>query len=100
MDKAVGASARALILARDVILATVEPRGLSARNQLPAHILSLSPSGADSVEVKLTLDGGAALTASLTRDSVAELGLAPGLAVWAVIKSVAVEGGVLTALEG
>jgi molybdate transport system ATP-binding protein len=100
MDKAVGDKARALILARDVMLATVEPKGLSARNQLPARIVSLAASGADAVEVKLRLDGGAALTASLTRDAVSELGLEPGLAVWAVIKSVAVEGAALSVLEG
>jgi len=50
--------------------------------------------------VKLILEGGAVLTASLTRDAAVELGLKPSLAVWAVIKSVAVEGDVLSALEG
>ena len=102
MDKPLDETARALILARDVMLATVEPRGLSARNQLRARIssISLSADPALAVEVKLTLEGGIPLTASVTRDAALELGLKPSLEVWAVIKSVAVEGAALSALDG
>ena len=102
MDKPLYEKVRALVLARDVMVATVEPKGLSARNQLRATVASISHSAdpADPVEVKLILEGGAALTASLTRDAALELGLRPSLPVWAVIKSVAVEGGVLSALDG
>jgi molybdate transport system ATP-binding protein len=94
MDRPQGAAVRALVLARDVMLATAEPKGLSARNQLPAVIEALAPAET-AVEIRLALEGGPPLLASLTRDAVSELGLRPGMKVWAVVKSVAVEGGAL-----
>jgi molybdate transport system ATP-binding protein len=95
LDRPVAAPARALVLARDVLIAVEPPRGLSARNVLPARILRLDARPDGTVLVSLSIDGAPAarLLSAVTRDAAHDLGLAPDLAVWAVVKSVAVEGG-------
>ena len=88
-----GATARAAVLARDVLLASEPPQGLSARNVLPARVERLAPARTDGVVlVRVRLDGGPALLAALTRDAILALAIAPGVPIYAVIKSVAVEG--------
>ncbi|WP_114392258.1 molybdenum ABC transporter ATP-binding protein [Oleisolibacter albus] len=90
----VGQRVRLRIRARDLLLATQPPQGLSARTVLPARITGLFPrAGAGlgaGLEVALDV-GGQPLLASITRMAAAELGLEPGRAVWAVLKAVAVE---------
>jgi molybdate transport system ATP-binding protein len=95
LDRAPGAAVRALVLARDVLIATEEPRGLSARNVLPARVARLDTRADGTVLASLALTGApdAVLLSAVTRDAVEALSLNPGLAVWAVVKSVAVEGG-------
>ena len=105
LDRPVGAAVRALVLARDVLVAVEEPRGLSARNVLAARIerLDLRADGAVLATLRLAGAPGAVVLAAVTRDAVEALALAPGHAVWAVVKSVAVEGGreggLLTSLD-
>ena len=103
VERAPGERARVLVLARDVLVACEPPRGLSARNVLPARIEALNPRPDGAVLARLALDGGSHLLSAVTRDAVEELGLHPGRAVWAVVKSVAVEGarggGLLAALD-
>ncbi len=90
MDK--GVRVRVATLAREVLLAVEPPRGLSARNVLPARIERMTP-GPDAVLVEVRLRGGPTLLAAVTDDAVHDLALAPGREVWAVLKSVAVEHG-------
>ncbi len=90
--KPVGAPVRLLVLAREVILATEEPKGLSARNVLPGRIQSLTPRQDGTVLALLEVGGGALLSA-VTSDAVQALALRPGGAIWAVVKSVAIDGG-------
>jgi molybdate transport system ATP-binding protein len=78
------------IRARDVMIATARPDGLSALNLLPGRVTALDGSGEGSVAVGLDC-GGVRLTARLTRKSVDALRLAPGREVYAVIKSVALD---------
>lgn len=59
---------------------------LSARNQLSGTIASIEP-GAVMTIVKVDLDGGQHITASITMDAAQDLGLAVGTKVTAVIKS-------------
>ena len=59
---------------------------LSIRNQLPATITSITP-GEAMATVKARLTGGQELTAAITRDAVADLGLTEGARVTALIKS-------------
>ena len=79
---------RLLVSARDVIIARARPEGLSALNILPAKVTSLSPAGHSSVVVGLSC-GGIALAARITARSAAALGLQPGVACYAILKSVA-----------
>jgi molybdate transport system ATP-binding protein len=92
---------RLYILARDVMLALDRPSRISARNVLPGTVAALHPdTGRILVRVQ---HEGLGLLAALTPDAVEDLGLKPGMAVWAVVKSVAVDGlggGLLDALEG
>lgn len=58
----------------------------SARNTLPGVVEAVSE-GAVNSEVRLRLPGGATVVAVITRESVAELGLAPGREATALIKA-------------
>ena len=59
---------------------------LSARNQLPGTIEAID-AGAVTTTVKVRLDGGATMTASITKEAADELGLAVGKAVTMVVKA-------------
>ena len=108
LGRPVGAAVRAVVLARDVLLAGEAPRALSARNVMPGRVERLTARPDGSVLVTVALEakapsGGPSLLSAVTRDAVEDLALAPGKPVWAVVKSVAVEGavggGLLTALD-
>ena len=87
LARPVGARVRVRVPARDVLVATQVPVGLSARNVLPGRISALDARGGG---VMVEIDcNGVALAARLTGASVRDLGLAPGLPVYAIIKSVA-----------
>ena len=91
--QAVGTQVRVTVPAREVLVATEPPRGLSARNVVPARVAGLSAGPEGAVTVALQVDGGPDLLAAITADAVADLALAPGRPVWAVIKSMAVDDG-------
>ncbi|MBR0656357.1 molybdenum ABC transporter ATP-binding protein [Plastoroseomonas arctica] len=85
---AVGTALRLRLRARDVAVALSRPEGVSMQNILPATLASISETGAPH-EVFLRLAvGPSVLLARVTRDSVARLGLAPGMEIWALVKSV------------
>jgi molybdate transport system ATP-binding protein len=84
-----GRAVRVRIAAQDVILARVRPEGLSALNILPATVSALHEGQGPGVLVRLDL-GAEFLLARVTRRSALALGLAPGVGVHAVLKSVAV----------
>jgi len=86
-----GSALRLRVRARDVSLATVRPSGLSVRNVLPGTLLALRERGA--MADALVDIGGARLRARLTRHAAAELALAPGAPVFALVKGVALEAG-------
>jgi molybdate transport system regulatory protein len=66
---------------------------LSARNQLTGTVAAIDPGAVMSV-VTVNLDGGQQVTASITKQSVEELGLQVGSPVTAIIKSTEVMLGV------
>ncbi|MBB1608405.1 MULTISPECIES: molybdopterin-binding protein [unclassified Pseudomonas] len=77
----------ALVKAPWVMLMTdAEGIRLSARNCLPGTVKSVAD-GAVNAEVVLDLGGGSEVVAVVTRDAVAELGLAAGVKATAVIKA-------------
>ncbi|WP_329455634.1 TOBE domain-containing protein [Streptomyces sp. NBC_01497] len=73
---------------------------LSIRNQLPGTVSTVTHGEVMAV-VKLRLDGGRTLTAAVTREAVRDLGIEPGSAVRALIKSteVSLATGVVTGLS-
>jgi molybdate transport system ATP-binding protein len=77
----------ACIRADEVILEPTPGIPTSARNQLSATIVSLQPEG---VLVRVVLDCGFKLVALVTRQSVEELGLAPGKTVATLIKATSI----------
>ncbi|TNF90593.1 MAG: molybdenum ABC transporter ATP-binding protein [Gammaproteobacteria bacterium] len=89
-----GESVRLRIRARDVAVATQAPQGLSIRNQLPGTIAKLE-ADAEAGSVELLIDiGGPRLRARLTLAAVDDLNLSEGLSVYALVKSVGLEGSV------
>jgi molybdate transport system ATP-binding protein len=97
----VGAPVRLFVLARDVMLALDPPQRISARNVLPGRIAGIEAQ--DGRCLVRVVNEGVILLAALTPDAVEDLALKPGVTVWAVVKSVAVDGlggGLLEALEG
>lgn len=83
-----GERVRLLVHARDVMIALGPPEGLSALNVLAARVVSVTPLDGAACEVRLDC-GGTALTARITRRSAGALGLVPGSACHAILKSVA-----------
>ncbi|CAN5913389.1 molybdenum ABC transporter ATP-binding protein [soil metagenome] len=87
----VGASVRAYIRSRDVMLSLRPPEEISALNVLAGRVAAILPS-ANGAQADIRLDcNGATLIARLTLKSVQRLALAPGTPVYAVIKSVSFE---------
>ncbi|MFE1598335.1 molybdenum ABC transporter ATP-binding protein [Methylobacterium sp. ID0610] len=83
-----GSPVRVRVRSRDVLVALERPRGLSARNHLAGRITTVGAGDGPYATVEIDC-GGALLSAALTRHAVHELGLAPGLSVFALIKGVA-----------
>ena len=87
---ALGKTVRVHIPARDVMLATARPEGLSALNILEGEVRDISAAADGTVEVKVDC-GGDIVLARITQFSAERLGLRVGLPVHAVIKTVALE---------
>lgn len=84
-----GRRVRLQVLARDVIVATRRPEGLSVRNALPGTVLAVTRESAQADLVVIDV-GGVSVTARVTAAATRELGLAPGVAAWALVKAVSV----------
>ncbi|GAA4986392.1 TOBE domain-containing protein [Kitasatospora paranensis] len=80
-----GSAVRVMVKSTEVALATGPVSGLSIRNQILGTVTEVA-SGAAMAAVKVSVEGGE-LTAAITQDAVAELGLAAGSTVVALIKS-------------
>ncbi len=85
-----GTMVRARIPAREVILASEVPRGISIHNIIPATVAAIAEDAQRHAAI-VALDAGPRLLARVTPDAVARLGLAPGVKVLALVKSMAVE---------
>ncbi|MEV5978426.1 TOBE domain-containing protein [Streptomyces sp. NPDC052114] len=80
-----GSEVKILVKSTEVSLATGPVQGLSIRNQLAGTVTDVATGGA-MASVKIDVEGGA-LTAAITKDAVADLDLASGSSVVALIKS-------------
>jgi molybdate transport system ATP-binding protein len=90
-DMPAGARVRVQLLARDIIVATREPQYLSVRNILGGTIATVSDDDLDSKLIAIDI-GGASIMARVTAAAARELGLAAGLKVWALVKTVSLRG--------
>lgn len=84
-----GARLRVQILARDVIVATAEPQGLSVRNAVRGRITRIADDAGDARLITIDLDG-AEILARVTAAAARDLALAPGRPVWALVKTVSI----------
>lgn len=85
----IGARVRVRMRAEDIMLAREEPHAISANNVLSATVTALHPAGGQA-DIQLAC-GAVRLVARITGSSAARLGLAPGVSVFAVVKSVIVD---------
>jgi len=87
----VGEAVRMRIPAREVILATTAPQGLSLHNVLSGRVTAVHSDGThDHMIVQIEI-GGSRLLAEVTRDAVTRLAITPGVRIFALIKSVSIE---------
>lgn len=89
VERAIGSVVRARVLARDVSIATAMPHGSSISNILEARIDEIRDEGPDRVNLRMSVGSGKLLLSRITRRSRDQLGLAPGMEVFAQVKSVA-----------
>jgi molybdate transport system ATP-binding protein len=92
-----GTRVRIQLLARDIILATEAPRGLSVRNALGGVIAELADDFGQAVLVTVDIGAGAAVLARVTQNAVEALGLRPGMPLWVLVKAVSARGHTYTA---
>jgi molybdate transport system ATP-binding protein len=86
---ALGQAVRVRILARDVSIALAPVSGISIQNCLRATIEEMAGDHHPALSLLRLKVGTSPLLARLTQRAAAELGLVPGMAVWAQIKAVA-----------
>ena len=89
LGRPAGTRVRVHVRAREIALAIGDFPLISIRNRLAATVVATSDQGS---EIAVTLDvGGEPMLARVTRGAARELGLAPGRAVTALIKAVALD---------
>jgi molybdate transport system ATP-binding protein len=81
-----GRALRLQLLARDLILATVPPVGVSVRNQLQGTVTALTAEPPHNVLVRLDA-GGLTLLARVTAAAAQDLQLGVGQSLWALVKA-------------
>lgn len=89
-ELAVGQKVRVHIPARDVMISTQMPEGLSALNVLSGTMAEISPGNGNAVTVVVNC-AGSMVAARLTSLSVQRLNLVKGMPVFAIIKTVALD---------
>lgn len=89
LDAPLGTHLHLRIQPLDVILSRERPTGLSALNILSGKIVSIAPTGEAEAQVVLAI-GPDRLSARVTRRSLVQMDLEPGLTCFAIIKTAAV----------
>ena len=85
----IGSMVRVRLRARDVMIATKKPDGLSAQNVLSGTLAAIEPVSDTAVDVRIDC-AGETIVARITRLSAVRLRLEPGQSVFAVVKTVSV----------
>jgi molybdate transport system ATP-binding protein len=92
LDRPTGTPVRLRVRARDVALATERPAAISILNVLEGQVLEIS-TAAETPYAEVLVDvAGSHLRARITRASVTELGLQTGSRIYALTKSIALDG--------
>jgi molybdate transport system ATP-binding protein len=86
-----GARVRVRIPAREVILATRPPEGVSLHNVLSGTVTNVHLDPAFEHAIVQVAVGELLLLAEITRDAVTTLGITPGGSIHALVKSVSIE---------
>jgi molybdate transport system ATP-binding protein len=90
-DVAVGSRVRVQLLARDIMLATEPPRGLSVQNSLEGTVAEVSEDDHEAILVKVDI-GGEIVLARITQNALEALRLRAGSTVWVLVKAVSTRG--------
>jgi molybdate transport system ATP-binding protein len=86
-----GETVRVAIRSTNVTLATAKPQGLSVRTALAGRVTSVAVGGGPLALVTVELVGGDRIAAYLTRLAIADLALAEGSEVYALVKAVSID---------
>jgi molybdate transport system ATP-binding protein len=89
IDAPIGTPLHIRLEARNIILATHHPKGISALNILPVTVVGLIDMQGPNLMVDLRA-GDAPILAHITKRSAKALGLRPDMAVFAIVKSVSI----------
>jgi len=89
IESALGSAINVRIRSRDVSLGLEAPKRTSILNILPGRVVQIADG--EGPHAHVLLDVGSPLWARITRLSVSELALAPGVPIYALIKAVAVD---------
>jgi molybdate transport system ATP-binding protein len=87
----IGSRVRVQMLARDIILASMPPRGLSVRNALEGSVTKIERDDAHSDLIHVDI-GGATVMARITHVATKDLALIEGSAIWVLVKAVSMRG--------
>jgi len=87
----VGAPVRIQLAAREVILASRRPEGLSLHNVIEAQVVAVEPAAHEALRLVHLQAGPTRFLSLVTVDAARKLALAPGVPVLALVKAVAVE---------
>ncbi len=87
----VGEQRRVQLFARDVLLATMEPQGLSVRNRIVGVIAQITPD-VDCDLIFVDIGTGPPIVARITQAATRELGLVQGQRIWALVKAISTRG--------
>jgi len=93
LDAAPGEDVRLRIRARDVSLSLTRPEGLSIQNVLPGTVMEIGAQmGGDRFpDLDIRVEIGVPLWVRISRKAVAELGIQPGLKLFALIKGTSID---------
>ena len=92
LARAPGSHLRVRLRAEDIMLALEKPRAISANNVLSATVRAVEAHDAHA-DIQLAV-GATKLVARITRASQQRLAIAPGMTLYAIVKSVTVDSGV------
>jgi molybdate transport system ATP-binding protein len=92
LDALIGERVRVRIRARDVSIALEAPRRISIQNVLRGRIAAVNGGSGSIVDISISV-GSLMLRSRVTRRAAEELGLAPGLEVYALVKAISLDQG-------